>query len=246
MAGLPYVGSGVLASSVGMDKHIAKRLFAQAGLPQVAWRMIPAKRWRREPEAAAKEIADTFAFPFFVKPANLGSSVGISKVHNQGEIAPSLDLAASFDEKIIVEEGVPAREIECAVLGNDEPEASVPGEIVPCKEFYDYEAKYLMQGSELRIPAPIDAATAREVQRIAIAAFQAVDASGLARVDFFLHRDTGKIYLNEVNTMPGFTKISMYPKMWEASGLPYPRLIDRLIALGLSRHDERGRLRRSR
>lgn len=246
MAGLPYVGSGVLASAVGMDKHIAKRLFAQAGLPQVAWRMIPARRWRRSPEIVAKEIAETFAWPFFVKPANLGSSVGISKVHAQREIAPAMELAASFDEKILVEEGVPAREIECAVLGNDEPEASVPGEIVPCKEFYDYEAKYLMQGSTLLIPAPVDPATAREVQRIAIAAFQAVDASGLARVDFFLHRETGKIYLNEVNTMPGFTKISMYPKMWEASGLPYARLIDRLIALGLSRHAERARLRRSR
>ncbi len=246
MAGLPYVGSGVLGSSIAMDKHIAKRLFAQAGLPQVEWRMIPAKRWHSEPEVVAKEIADSFACPFFVKPANLGSSVGISKVHDRGEIAPALDLAATYDEKILVEEGVPAREIECAVLGNDEPEASVPGEIIPCKEFYDYEAKYLIQGSELRVPAPVDAATAREVQRLAIAAFQAVDASGLARVDFFLHKSTGKIYLNEVNTMPGFTKISMYPKMWEASGLPYPRLIDRLIALGLSRHAERARLRRSR
>jgi D-alanine-D-alanine ligase len=246
MAGLAYVGSGVLASSVGMDKHIMKRLFGEAGLPQVRWRMVPARRWRAEPESVAKEIAEGFAVPFFVKPANLGSSVGISKVHGQGEIAPAFDLAAVYDAKIIVEEGIPAREIECAVLGNDEPEASVPGEIIPCKEFYDYEAKYLVEGSTLLIPAPLDAGTTREVQRIAIAAFQAVDASGLARVDFFLHKESGKIYLNEVNTMPGFTSISMYPKMWEASGLPYPRLIERLVTLGLERHAERARLRRTR
>ena len=246
MAGLPYVGSGVLASSAAMDKQIMKRLFGEAGLPQVRWRMIPARRWLAEPESVAKEIADAFAVPFFVKPANLGSSVGISKVHNVEEILPAFNLAASYDAKIIVEEGIPAREIECAVLGNDEPEASVPGEIVPCKEFYDYEAKYLMEGSTLLIPAPLDAAVTREVQRIAIAAFQAVDASGLARVDFFLHKESGKIYLNEVNTMPGFTSISMYPKMWEASGLPTPRLIERLIRLGLERHAGRARLRRAR
>jgi D-alanine-D-alanine ligase len=246
MAGVPYVGSGVLGSAAGMDKHVMKRLFDEARLPQVKWRMVPARRWRAEPDVVMKEIEEAFPYPVFVKPCNLGSSVGISKVRSRAELEPAIDAAAQYDRKILVEEGVPAREIETAVLGNEEPETSVVGEIIPCKEFYDYEAKYLMEGSQLVIPAPLDAAATREVQRIAIRAFQAVDAAGLARVDFFVHKTSGQVYLNELNTMPGFTKISMYPKLWEASGLPYSRLIDRLIALGFERHAELARLRRSR
>jgi D-alanine-D-alanine ligase len=246
MAGMPYVGSGVLGSAAGMDKHVMKRLFGEAGLPQVNWRMVASRRWQDERDVVMKEIEEAFDYPVFVKPCNLGSSVGISKVRARAELEPAIDTAAQYDRKILIEEGVPAREIEVAVLGNEEPEASVVGEIVPCKEFYDYEAKYLMEGSRLLIPAPLDPAAAREVQRIAVRAFQVVDAAGLARVDFFVHKESGRVILNELNTMPGFTDISMYPKLWEASGLPYSRLIDRLIALGLERHAEAARLRRSR
>jgi D-alanine-D-alanine ligase len=246
MAGLPYVGSGVLGSAAGMDKGVMKRLFAEAGLPQVRWRALSARRWAAEREAVVKEIEEALGYPCFVKPSCLGSSVGISKVHGHEGLAPAIDLASGYDRRVIVEEGIPAREIECAVLGNEEPEASVAGEIIPCREFYDYEAKYVLEGSKLLIPAPLDPTTTREVQAIALRAFQAVDAAGLARVDFFVHKDTGRVYLNELNTMPGFTHISMYPKLWEASGLPYPALIDRLLALGFERHAEQALLRRSR
>ncbi len=246
MVGLPYVGSGVAGSAVAMDKEIMKRLFFQADLPQVRWRAIAVRRWRAEPELVTKEIEESLGYPCFVKPANLGSSVGISKVHAREELRTAIDTAARYDQKILVEEGIPAREIECAVLGNADPEASVVGEVVPCKEFYDYEAKYLMEGSELIIPAPLDGKTTREVQTLARRAFRALGASGLARADFFVHKDTGRVYLNELNTMPGFTKISMYPKLWEASGLPYTGLIDRLIQLGFERQAERDALRFTR
>jgi D-alanine-D-alanine ligase len=246
MVGLPYVGSGVAGSAVAMDKEIMKRLFVQADLPQVRWRAIAVRRWRAEPELVTKEIEESLGYPCFVKPANLGSSVGISKVHAREELGTAIDTAARYDRKILIEEGIPAREIECAVLGNADPEASVVGEVVPCKEFYDYEAKYLIEGSELLIPAPLDGKTTREVQTLARRAFQALDVAGLARADFFVHKDTGRVYLNELNTMPGFTEISMYPKLWEASGLPYAALIDRLIQLGFERQTERGALRFTR
>lgn len=246
MAGLPYVGSGVLGSASAMDKDTMKRLFADAGLPQVRWRTILFSRWRAEAEGVTKEIEETVGYPCFVKPTNLGSSVGISKVHAREELGAAMEAAGRYDRRVIVEEGVPAREIECAVIGNREPDASVVGEIVPCKEFYDYEAKYLMEGSEILIPAPLESAVAIRVQEIAIEAFKTVNAAGLARVDFFVHKDTGNVFLNEVNTMPGFTKISMYPKLWEASGLAYTQLLERLIELGFERHDERSTLRYSR
>jgi D-alanine-D-alanine ligase len=246
MVGLPYVGSGVAGSAAAMDKEIMKRLFAEAGLPQVRWRAITVRRWRAEPELITKEIEESLGYPCFVKPSNLGSSVGISKVEGREALGTAIDAAARYDHKILIEEGIPAREIECAVLGNSDPEASVVGEVIPCKEFYDYEAKYLMEGSELLIPAPLDGKTAREVQGLATRAFRAVDAAGLARADFFVHKDTGRVYLNELNTMPGFTEISMYPKLWEASGLPYASLIDRLIQLGFERQAERGALRYAR
>ncbi|OGP83557.1 MAG: D-alanine--D-alanine ligase A [Deltaproteobacteria bacterium RBG_13_65_10] len=246
MVGLPYVGSGVLGSAVGMDKGVMKRLFAAAGLPQVRWCTLTARRWAAERVVVMKELQEALGYPCFVKPANLGSSVGISKVHVHEALAPAIDLAARYDRKVIVEEGIPAREIECSVLGNEEPEASVAGEVIPCKEFYDYEAKYLLDGSQLLIPAPLDSPTMREVQAIALRAFHAVDAAGLARVDFFVHKETGRVYLNEINTMPGFTDISMYPKLWEASGVPYTALIDRLISLGFERHAEQAKLHRSR
>ncbi|MDP3938731.1 MAG: D-alanine--D-alanine ligase family protein, partial [Deltaproteobacteria bacterium] len=238
MAGLPYVGSGVLGSAAAMDKDVMKRLFARAGLPQVRWLTITAHRWRVQDDLVAKEIEETLGYPCFVKPTNLGSSVGISKVHGRGELGPTIETAARYDHRVIIEEGVAAREIECALLGNDDPETSVLGEIVPCKEFYDYEAKYLMEGSELLIPAPLPDAATREAQTLAVRAFEAVGASGLARVDFFVEKETGRILVNEINTLPGFTEISMYPKLWDASGLSYRALIDRLVDLALSRHAE--------
>ena len=246
LAGIPYVGAGVLGSAAGMDKDVMKRLFAAAGLPIVRHVTVLRSHWEREPKKAKKQIEAELKYPVFVKPANLGSSVGISKAHDRKELGPAIDLAASYDRKIIVEQGVggkkkKAREIECSVLGNDEPEASVPGEIVPVKEFYDYAAKYLDEGSELLIPAKLSKSLARQVQQTAIAAFQAVDCAGLARVDFLLDPGSEKLYLNEINTMPGFTAISMYPKLWAASGLDYPKLIDRLIELALERHSEKAR-----
>ncbi|MFQ5456949.1 MAG: D-alanine--D-alanine ligase family protein [Myxococcota bacterium] len=246
MAGLPYVGSDVLGSAAAMDKDIMKRLFAHAGLPQVRWMTISSARWRLEGDLVTKEMEETLGYPVFVKPTNLGSSVGISRVTRRAELAPAVETAARHDARIIIEEGVPAREIECGVLGNADPEASTVGEIVPCKDFYDYEAKYLMEGSELLIPAPVDDTTARDIQALAVRAFRAVRAAGLGRVDFFLHKETGALYVNEINTMPGFTKISMYPKLWEASGLSYSALIDRLIDLGFERQAARNSLRFSR
>jgi len=244
LADIAYVGAGVLGSAAGMDKDVMKRLFRDAGLPIVKHVSVLRSMWREEPKKVRKFVESSLKYPVFVKPANLGSSVGISKVHASAELAPAMDEAAHFDRKLIVEQGVggkkrKAREIECSVLGNDNPIASVPGEIVPIKEFYDYDAKYLVEGSRPIIPAELPKGKLKEVQRLAIAAFQAVDCSGLARVDFLMDPQSGKIYVNEINTMPGFTSISMYPKLWEASGLKYSELIDRLIQFGLERHAEK-------
>jgi D-alanine-D-alanine ligase len=244
LADIPYVGAGVLGSAAGMDKDIMKSLFIAAGIPIVKHVTILRGAYERDAKKVQKLVESKLTYPVFVKPANLGSSVGISKAHNRKELGPAIEEAAKFDRKIVIEQGVggkkeKAREIECSVLGNDEPEASVPGEIVPGKEFYDYTAKYVDEGSQLIIPAKLTKAETKRVQELAIKAFQAVDCSGLARVDFLMDPKTGKIFLNEINTMPGFTAISMYPKLWGASGLPYADLIDRLIQLGIERHEDK-------
>src|SRR5271166_3652968 len=244
LADIPYVGAGVLGSAAGMDKDIMKSLFIASGIPIVKHVTILRSAWEKDPKKVERLVGGKLTYPVFVKPANLGSSVGISKAHNRKELGPAIEEAAKFDRKIVIEQGVggkkeKAREIECSVLGNDEAAASVPGEIVPVKEFYDYNAKYLDEGSELIIPAKLTRAESKKIQDLAIAAFQAVDCSGLARVDFLMDPKTRKIYLNEINTMPGFTAISMYPKLWAASGLAYADLIDRLIQLGIERHEDK-------
>ncbi len=251
LSDVAYVGSGVLGSAAGMDKDAMKKLFAAAGLPQTPHVTILRSEWRTNPKAAQRRIENTLTYPLFVKPANLGSSVGISKVHARPGLAAAMDLAASFDRKLVVEQGVGGpgakpRELEVAVLGNDNPQASVVGEIVPAKEFYDYEAKYQLSGpdeSVAHIPAKITAAQAKQIRIMALAAFRACDCAGLARVDFLMEPaakgSQPKIFLNEINTMPGFTSISMYPKLWQASGLGYAELIDRLIALARERHAEK-------
>ena len=246
LANLPYVGAGVLGSAVGMDKAVMKTMFAAAGLPIVPHITVLRREWERDAPRVTGRVATELGYPVFVKPANLGSSVGISKAKSDAEFAAAMTLALQFDRKIVIEAGVAsAREIECAVLGNDDPVTSLPGEIVPSGEFYDYTAKYIDGSSTEIIPAILTDAQVREVRRLAVAAFQAVDGAGLSRVDFLLSRDSGALFLNEVNTMPGFTTISMYPKMWEASGLPYTTLLDRLIALALERHLEKQLLRTS-
>jgi D-alanine-D-alanine ligase len=246
LANVPYVGAGVLASAVGMDKALMKLVFAATGLPVCPYRVVLRHDWQRNREAIARDLEAALGFPMFVKPANLGSSVGISKAADSGSLPAAIDLAGSFDRKIVVEAAVPgAREIECAVLGNDDPLASVPGEVVPSREFYDYEAKYIDSGSEIFIPADLPPSTVAEIQRLSIAAFQAVDCAGMARVDFLMERETGTIYVNELNTIPGFTTISMYSKLWAASGLEYGALLDRLLALALERHSEKQQLRTS-
>jgi D-alanine-D-alanine ligase len=255
LADIAYVGAGVLGSSAGMDKDIMKSLFRAAGLPIVKHVTVLRSQFEREPKKVQKLVASKLKYPVFVKPANLGSSVGISKAHDAKELGPAIAEAAKFDRKIVIEEGVggkknKAREIECAVLGNDDPKASVAGEIIPCKEFYDYDAKYLVEGSEAVIPAKITKAEMKTVQKLAIAAFQAVDCTGLARVDFLMepgsHKKSRRIFVNEINTMPGFTAISMYPKMWVASGVSFPELIDRLIQFGIERHEDKKRNQYSR
>jgi D-alanine-D-alanine ligase len=246
LANVPYVGAGVLASAVGMDKAAMKKVFAADHLPICDYDVILAREWRRDERTIMNGIATRLGFPVFVKPANLGSSVGISKARHATELRDAVNLAAEFDRKIVVEAAVPkAREIECSVIGNDEPEASVPGEVVPSREFYDYEAKYLDSGSQLLIPAPLSRSQTEKVRELAIAAFRAIDGSGMARVDFLLAGETGLLYLNEVNTIPGFTTIGMYSKMWAASGLPFPALLDRLIGLALERHAEKQQRRTS-
>jgi D-alanine-D-alanine ligase len=243
IANIAYVGNGVLASAAGMDKAVMKVLFAGRGLPVCRSHAFIRADWDRNRDAVLKQI-DALGLPVFVKPANLGSSVGISKVKTPAELIPAIEIALDFDRKVIVEAAVPrAREIECAVLGNDEPRTSVPGEILPSREFYDYEAKYLDEGSKTVIPADVPATMVSEVQRLAVEAFRAIDGSGLARVDFLVDGDSGAIYLNEINTMPGFTNISMYSKMWEASGIPYRELVDKLIQLAIERHRDKQRLK---
>jgi D-alanine-D-alanine ligase len=243
LAGLPFVGAGVLGSAIGMDKDISKRLLQAARIPVVPWITVRRVEWEREPQAIRQEIESKFGYPVFVKPATLGSSVGMSKVHSGQELAAALNLAAEFAMKILVERAVSAREIEVSVLGNHDPRASVPGEIVPHREFYDYTAKYLEEGTALLIPAKLKPAQTKKIQQLAVCAFRSLELSGMARVDFFLEKEGGHLFLNEVNTIPGFTSISMYPKMWEASGLPFRELIDRLIELALEIHAEKARTR---
>jgi len=251
LADLPYVGSGVLGSSTGMDKDVMKRLFAEAGLPLVKHVTMLRSEWERQPRKGIAAVEAKLKYPVFVKPANMGSSVGISKVHDRAELGPALTLASQYDRKLVVEEGVggtrrnsakKARELEVAVLGNDSPRASVVGEITPGKEFYDYEDKYLATGSVATIPAKLTRTEERTIRTLAVKAFEACDLAGLARVDFLMEPDgKRRIYLNEVNTLPGFTEISMYPKLWAASGVPYPALISELIDLAVERHAEKKR-----
>ncbi len=236
LANVAYVGCGVLASAAGMDKDVAKTLFQARGLRVAPWVVVRAPQWIADRDAVARRINDTLTYPVFVKPANLGSSLGISKVHTPDGLHAAIDLAAGFDPKVIVETGITsAREIECGVLGNDTPEASVPGEIVPSGEFYDFDAKYLSGASREVIPAELPHGIADEVRRQSLVAFDAIEGTGLARVDFLLTA-SGELFLNEINTMPGFTTISMYAKLWAATGVSYPALIDRLVALALERH----------
>jgi D-alanine-D-alanine ligase len=236
LADLPYVGAGVLASSISMDKEMMKRVAKERGLPVVEYFVVPnCGSWEFAPD-----------FPMFVKPANLGSSVGISKVQNQEELTAAIELASSFDRKVIVERGITGREFECAVLGNENPRASAPCEILPSRDFYDYDDKYLLDQAKTVIPADLSPEQTAEMQRLAVECYRAVECEGMARVDFLLESATGKLYINEINTIPGFTSISMYPKMWEYSGLPMPKLIDRLIELAIQRHSTKQRLRYSK
>jgi D-alanine-D-alanine ligase len=241
LAGLPYVGAGVLGSAVGMDKDVAKRLFRDAKLPVADFVAIPRPTWEKSRGEVIKSISKQFKYPVFIKPACLGSSVGMTKVHSREELPKGMDFAAEFGQKIVVERGLNAREIEVAILGNSSPKASIPGEIVPHREFYDYTAKYLEEGTELVIPAKLTAAQVKKFQEFAVRAFLALGCEGMARVDFFLEKRTNRIYINEINTIPGFTSISMYPKLWEASGIPYRELIDRLIQLAFEAHREKVR-----
>jgi D-alanine-D-alanine ligase len=241
LAGLPFVGAGVLGSAIGMDKDVAKKLMQVAGIPVVPWIAVQRADWERQPKEIRRAIEKKFKYPVFVKPATLGSSVGMTKVHSRAELGPALDLAAEFAMKIMVERAVRAREIEVSVLGNHDPRASIPGEIVPHREFYDYAAKYLEEGTKLLIPAKLKKAEVKKVQSMAVTAFRALELSGMARVDFFIEKRGGKIFLNEVNTIPGFTSISMYPKLWEANGIPFRELVSKLIDLALEQHQEKAR-----
>jgi D-alanine-D-alanine ligase len=240
LADLPYVGAGVLASAVAMDKALTKAVLAQHGIPQAPWVLVLRRDWRRDPGSITERVATELGFPCFVKPANMGSSVGVSKAHQVDELATALELAARYDRKLVVEKAIVGKELEISVLGNDEPIASAISEVVPTHEFYDYEAKYVDEhGASFILPAEIPIDKAAELRELALRAFRAIDCAGMARVDFFLEAATGHVLLNEVNTIPGFTAISQYPKMWEASGLPFDQLIDRLIALALERHAEK-------
>jgi len=240
LANIPYVGAEVAASAISMDKELMKTIFKQKGLPVLKWLTIKRKEWQKDKEKILSLIQNGFEYPLFVKPTNLGSSVGITKVHKKEELEKAIDLASSYDRKILIEKGLEeVREIECGVLGNDEPRASVVGEVKPAGEFYDYDSKYIDEGTQLIIPADLPDEVSQEVQRIALRAFKAVDAAGMARVDFFVSKKENKIYLSEINTIPGFTSTSMYPRLWEASGIPYPELIDRLIQLALERHQDK-------
>jgi D-alanine-D-alanine ligase len=247
MANVPYVGAGVLGSALGMDKAVQKTLLREAGLPVVDWVAFTIGEWRRRREQILVDVEARLGYPCFVKPANMGSSVGVSKASDEAELARGVEAAAGYDRKIVVEWAVPgAREIEVSVLGNDDPEASLPGEIVPDREWYDYDSKYADSQTQLIIPAQLPPETIAELRRIAVAAFKAIDAAGMARVDFLADREAARLWINELNTIPGFTSISMYPKLWEASGLSYARLCDRLIELAIERHAERARMRTDR
>lgn len=239
LAGIPYVGSGVLGSAVGMDKATMKRLFQAEGLPVVPFVALTRIEWEADPDTVLRMAESKLAYPMFAKPGNMGSSVGISKIHSTEEFGPALDEAARYDRRILIEQGVDARECECSVLGNDNPQVSVVGEVVPGNEFYDYKAKYIDDNSDLIIPAELPGHIAEEVRALALRAFKAIDAAGMARVDFFVARDFSAVWLNEINTIPGFTRISMYPKLWEATGLSYPQLIDQLIKLAIERNQDR-------
>lgn len=245
LAGIPYVGAGVIGSALGMDKAIFKEVMHAHGLPIPDYVLVKRRAWEVDPEAVLDQVTAALDYPVFTKPANLGSSVGISKCHDRAELAAGLTEAARYDRKLLVEAAVPAaREIEVSVLGNDDPIASVPGEIIPSREFYSYQAKYMDTGekaSKLLIPAPIPPQTAERARNLAVRAYLAIDCAGMARVDFLLAGETGVLYLNELNTIPGFTAISMYPKLWEASGVSYPELIDRLIELALERYEDKKR-----
>ncbi len=236
MAGLPYVGAGVLSSAAAMDKAVMKILFRHNGLPQGDFFYFSTLRWEAEKENLVALIEKRFGYPCFIKPANLGSSVGVSKVSSRDMLYRGVQEALRYDLKVVVEEFIPGRELECSVLGDENPLASVPGEVIPCNDFYDYKAKYLDERSRLLIPAPLEPGVEEELRKLALYAFQAVECSGLGRVDFFYLEEEQRIYVNEINTMPGFTNISMYPKLWEASGLPYVELIDKLIEIALLRH----------
>ncbi len=241
MANVPYVGCGVLGAALGMDKEKMKMVFSSVGLPNVEYFVCRRNEWERSPETVMNVVEQTFDYPCFIKPVNLGSSVGINKAHDRAELEHAIEVAAAYDRKIIIERGIDCRELECAVLGNDEPIVSVVGEVIASGEFYDYNAKYIDGKSQVIIPADLPQAITEEIRRQAVKAFLALDLSGLARVDFFLERETNKVYINEVNTLPGFTEISMYPKLWAASGLPYAQLLDRLIELAIERHTDRQR-----
>jgi D-alanine-D-alanine ligase len=241
LAGLPFVGAGVLGSAIGMDKDVAKKLLQVAGIPVVPWIAVQRADWERDPKAIRRAVEKKFKYPVFVKPATLGSSVGMTKVHSRAEFGPALDLASEFAMKIMVEKAVSAREIEVSVLGNHNPQASIPGEIVPHREFYDYTAKYLEDGTQLLIPTKLKKSEIKKIQAMAVTAFRALELSGMARVDFFIEKRGGKIFLNEVNTIPGFTSISMYPKLWEANGIPFRELVTKLIDLALEQHAEKAR-----
>ena len=240
LADIPYVGAGVTASAISMDKDLMKTIFKQRDLPILKWMTIKRKEWQKDKEEILSLIQDDFEYPLFVKPTNLGSSVGITKVHKKEELEKAIDLASSYDRKILIEEGLEeAREIECSVLGNDEPQTSVVGEVKPAGEFYDYDSKYIDKETQLIVPADLPDGVSRKVQEIALRAFKAVDAAGMARVDFFVSKKENKIYLSEINTIPGFTSVSMYPRLWEASSIPYSELIDRLIQLALERYQDK-------
>jgi D-alanine-D-alanine ligase len=246
LAGLAYVGAGVVGSAVAMDKVVFKKVMEAEQIPVLPYRLVLRSEWERDPAGVAAEIEASFRYPVFTKPANLGSSVGISKCHQGNELEQGLREAARYDRRLIVEQGIEAREIECSVLGNDEPIASVAGEIVPSREFYSYQAKYLdmgEEGSELVIPAPIAATVQDQVREWAVRAYKAIDCAGMARVDFLLEKGTDRLYMNELNTIPGFTAISMYPKLWEASGVSYSELIERLITLAMERYADKQRNR---
>lgn len=242
LAGVPYVGAGVVGSAVGMDKAIFKQVMTANHIPVLPWQLVLKSHWQTRPQAILAHLEETLTYPVFTKPANLGSSVGISKCRDRDELCSGLNEAARFDRRIIVEQGINARELEVSVLGNDDPIASIVGEVRPRRDFYDYVAKYVSDDSELLIPAPISKELASQVRAMAVQAYQAIDCAGLGRVDMLLDKDSGAVYLNEINTIPGFTQISMYPKLWEATGLSYPELLDKLVALALERFEEKEQL----